>query len=165
MNPLSVVVRTICDIFAWFMGIFGVYIIIHGHLTPGGGFQGGAVVATMAAFLLVAYGGKKVLSFVRPGFYSGMETAGLLLFIAAGFLGMGTTFFYNFLAGRGGLFGAVVPIGPNSGILNSAGTISVMNIAVGLEVIGGLSLILIYMFKGIRLFDDHAGRSESGHDR
>jgi len=26
-------------------------------------------------------------------------------------------------------------------------------------------LILIYMFKGIRLFDDHAGRSESGHDR
>jgi multicomponent Na+:H+ antiporter subunit B len=40
-----------------------------------------------------------------------------------------------------------------------------MNIAVGLEVIGGLSLILIYMFKGIRLFDDHAGRSESGHDR
>ena len=59
MNPLSVVVRTICDIFAWFMGIFGAYIIIHGHLTPGGGFQGGAVVATMAAFLLVAYGGKR----------------------------------------------------------------------------------------------------------
>ncbi len=165
MNPLSVVVRTICDVFAWFMGIYGVYIIIHGHLTPGGGFQGGAVVATMAAFLLVSHGGKNLLSFAKPGFYSGIETTGLLVFITTGFLGLSATFFYNFLAGRGGLFGAVIPIGPNSGILNSAGTISVMNMAVGLEVIGGLSLILIYMFKGIRLFDDHPGGSESGHDR
>lgn len=41
MNPLSVVVRTICDIFAWFLGIFGAYVIIHGHISPGGGFQGG----------------------------------------------------------------------------------------------------------------------------
>lgn len=41
MNPLSVVVRTICDIFAWFMGIFGAYIIIHGHLTPAGASRAG----------------------------------------------------------------------------------------------------------------------------
>jgi len=165
VNPLSVVVRTICDIFAWFLGIFGAYVIIHGHISPGGGFQGGAVVATMAALLLVAYGGKKVLSFVRPGIYTGMEATGLLVFITAGFLGIGTTFFYNFLAGQGGLFGSVVPLGPNSGILNSAGTISLMNMAVGLEVVSGLSLILIYMFKGIRLFEGREGRSERGHDR
>jgi len=36
--------------------------------------------------------------------------------------------------------------------------------AVGLEVIGGLSLIILYMFKGIRLYDD-TGREETGHDR
>lgn len=164
MNPLSVVVRTICDVFAWFMGIFGIYIIVHGHMTPGGGFQGGAVVATMTAFLLVSHGGKKLLSFIRPGLYSAMETAGLLLFIFAGFFGLTTTFFYNFLAGQGGLFGSTVPIGPNSGVLNSAGTISLMNMAVGLEVIGGLSLIIIYMFKGIRLFDNVLESGETGHD-
>ena len=56
MKPLSVVVRTGCDLFAWFMVIFGAYVIIHGDVTPGGGFQGGAVVATFLAFLLVAYG-------------------------------------------------------------------------------------------------------------
>ncbi|HPD98544.1 MAG TPA: MnhB domain-containing protein, partial [Synergistales bacterium] len=88
MNPLSIVVRTICDVFAWFMGIFGVYVIIHGHLTPGGGFQGGAIVATMIAFLLVSHGGKKLLAFARPGFYSTIETTGLLLFICAGFFGI-----------------------------------------------------------------------------
>lgn len=165
MNPLSVVVRTICDIFAWFMGIFGVYIIIHGHLTPGGGFQGGAVVATMIAFLLVSYGGNKVIAFAKPGLYSTLETVGLVLFICAGFFGITTTFFFNFLAGQGGLLGATVPIGPNSGVLNSAGTISLMNMAVGLEVIGGLSLIILYMFKGIRLFDNVMESGEAGHDR
>lgn len=165
MNPLSVVVRTICDIFAWFIGIFGIYIIIHGHLTPGGGFQGGAVVATMMAFLLVSYGGKKTLSFTKTGLFSAMETTGLMVFIGAGLLGITSTLFFNFLAGQGGIFGSAVPIGPNSGVLNSAGTISVMNMAVGLEVIGGLSLIILYMFKGIRLFDNAAESGETGHDR
>lgn len=165
MNPLSVVVRTICDVFAWFLGIFGIYIIIHGHLTPGGGFQGGAVVATMIAFLLVSHGGKKVIAFAKPSFYSSLETVGLLLFICAGFFGITTTFFYNFLSGRGGLFGSVVETGPNIGVLNSAGTISLMNMAVGLEVIGGLSLIVLYMFKGIRMFDSAVEGGETGHDR
>ncbi len=165
MNPLSVVVRTICDIFAWFMGIFGIYIIIHGHLTPGGGFQGGAVVATMIAFLLVSHGGHKVIAFAKPGLYSALETSGLMLFICAGFFGITTTFFFNFLAGQGGFLGSTVPIGPNSGVLNSAGTISLMNMAVGLEVIGGLSLIILYMFKGIRLFDKAMESGETGHDR
>jgi multicomponent Na+:H+ antiporter subunit B len=39
-----------------------------------------------------------------------------------------------------------------------------MNMAVGLEVIGGLSLIVLYMFKGIRLYEE-AGSEETGHDR
>jgi multicomponent Na+:H+ antiporter subunit B len=39
-----------------------------------------------------------------------------------------------------------------------------MNMAVGLEVIGGLSLIVLYMFKGIRLYEE-AGSGETGHDR
>jgi multicomponent Na+:H+ antiporter subunit B len=71
---------------------------------------------------------------------------------------------YNFLAGQGGLFGSVVPTGANSGVLNSSGTIALMNMAVGLEVIGGLSLIVLYMFKGIRLYEE-AGSEETGHDR
>lgn len=79
MYSLSVIVRTICDVFAWFLAVFGVYVIIHGHLTPGGGFQGGAVVATLFAFLLVAYGGKKFISFYKSNLFSWFETVGLLL--------------------------------------------------------------------------------------
>ncbi len=164
MKPLSVVVRTVCDAFAWFLVVFGAYVIIHGHLTPGGGFQGGAVVATFLALLLVAHGGKRVLGWVRKKLFEGLEATGLLVFISAGFLGISTTFLYNYLAGRGGLFGSTVPVGANDGILNSSGTIALMNIAVGFEVVGGLSIILLAMFAGIRALD-HMNGEEHGHDR
>lgn len=164
MKPLSVVVRTVCDVFAWFLVVFGAYVIIHGHLTPGGGFQGGAVVATFLALLLVAHGGKKVLDWASKKLFEGLETTGLLVFIGAGFLGISTSFFFNVLAGKGGLFGATVPLGANDGILQSSGTIALMNLAVGFEVVGGLSIILLAMFAGIRLLDNLSGE-ERGHDR
>ncbi|MFA0889621.1 MAG: MnhB domain-containing protein [Synergistales bacterium] len=164
MNPLSVVARTVCNLFAWFLAIFGIYVIVHGHLTPGGGFQGGAVVATFMAFLLVAHGGEKMQSWVRKDLFTLMECFGLTLFIGAGLLGMSKTFFFNFLAKAGGVFGGVLPIGPNAGALNTSGTIALMNLSVGIEVVGGLSMILLYMFSAAHP-QEPMGREESGHDR
>jgi len=164
MRPLSVVVRTVCDLFAWFMVVFGVYVIVHGHLTPGGGFQGGAVVATFVTLILVAYGGEKVLSWINTHMLDALETSGLLIFLGAGFLGISSAFFYNILANSGGFLGSSVPAGANSGVLNSSGTIALMNVAVGMEVVGGISLIIIFMFIGIRIFEE-VGKEERGYDR
>ena len=150
MKPLSIVVRTICNIFAWFVAIFGAYVIIHGHLSPGGGFQGGAIVATFIALLLVAHGGKRFFEWVKMDIFAAFEGIGLIAFAGIGFLGLSITFLYNFLALKGGLFGSPVTIGPNAGILNSSGTIALANMAVGLEVVGGLSTIIIFMFLGMR---------------
>ena len=61
MKPMSVIVRTVCNVFTWFLMVFGAYVIIHGHLTPGGGFQGGAVVATGAGAGAAAGASKRVL--------------------------------------------------------------------------------------------------------
>ncbi len=52
---MSKIVRLSADIMYPFVVIFGLYVIMHGHITPGGGFQGGAVVATGAALVIVAY--------------------------------------------------------------------------------------------------------------
>jgi len=162
LRPLSVVVRTGCDFFAWFMIVFGVNIVIHGYMTPGGGFQGGAIIATFLAFLLVSYGGKKVLSWVNEKIYEFLfEELGLICFFVLALLGIGNSFFYNFLAS---------PLGAErTGILSlisPAGTTVFMSIAVGIEVTGALSLVIIAMFRGIRQFSvPNLPEEEIGHDR
>ncbi len=162
MKPLSLIVRTICNISSWFMLVYGFYVIIHGHLTPGGGFQGGAVVATFMALLFVAHGRETIFKWVKPTVLSFIESGGLIVFWTAGMMGIATTFFYNFLAKSGGLFGSNLPnLGPNAGALNTSGTIAVMNLAVGFEVIAGISLILIFMMKGISM----SAGGERGHDK
>jgi multicomponent Na+:H+ antiporter subunit B len=159
MKPLSVIVTSVCDFFAWFMIVFGAYVINNGHNTPGGGFQGGAVVATFLSFMLVAHGGKRFWSWIREGMYGFLEFLGLVAFFIFGCLGFPNSFFYNSMA---------VSLGekPLSEWLPYCGTISLMNVAVGFEVVGALSLVIIYMYGSIRMIDTGAGMGgERGHDR
>lgn len=138
---MSVVVRTIARILVPVALLFGGYVILHGHLTPGGGFQGGAVAASAVALLLVAFGTSAVKGLKSP--FSVLEDLGGVAFVVLGFLGIGYTFFFNVLAGSGGLFGAPVAPGPNPGYLNTGGTLPLMNWAVGFKVIGGLGAVVV----------------------
>lgn len=137
--------------------IFGFYVIMHGHLTPGGGFQGGAIVASSFALLAVSYG-KNSEKFVHKGFLSALESVGALAFIALAFLGIGTTFFYNLLANSNSLFGEAVKFGSNPGNLNTAGTVPLMNWAVGLKVLAGVGSIVFLMAFGFPESDDNADK-------
>ena len=149
---MSKIVRTTADLLFPFIMVFGFYVVLHGHLTPGGGFQGGAVIATGFVLLFVAHRIDDVTSLFTKKFFQNFETVGLFLFIGTALvaIGLGFTFFMNYLANAGGLFGQVVPFGVNPGSLNTAGVLPIMNIAVGIEVLGGLSIIIIYMTKAIR---------------
>ncbi len=163
MKPMSVVVRSVFCVFGWFVLVFGAYVIVHGHLTPGGGFQGGAVFATFFAALMASLGEGAFGESVSSRFLSTVESLGLLLFWLLGLLGMGRTFFHNFLAGSGSiLFGGSVPVGPNEGALATGGTVALMNLSVGMEVVAGLTLITVYMALA-RLVVPDGG--ERGHDR
>ena len=149
---MTKIVRTTADLFYPFCLIFGLYVVVHGHLTPGGGFQGGAVMATGAALLLVSRGYADIIQRLRKNAMKLCEAIGLLLFIVAGFTGLyaGKSFLFNHLAGAGGLFGEAVAFGPNPGSLDTAGLIPLLNIAVGVEVLGGLTVILLYMLSGVK---------------
>ncbi|HDN50703.1 MAG TPA: sodium:proton antiporter, partial [Thermoplasmatales archaeon] len=50
---MSVIVQTIAGMLFPMVLIFSFYVILHGHLTPGGGFQGGAIGASAVALLIV----------------------------------------------------------------------------------------------------------------
>ena len=153
---MSKIVRTSADLLFPFIFVFGFYVVLHGHLTPGGGFQGGAVIATGFIMLFVAHRIEDITALYSKVSFQNSEALGLSLFIGTALvaLGLGTTFFMNYLASAGGLFGQAVPFGVNCGFLNTAGVIPIMNIAVGIEVLGGLSIILVYMTSGIRLAEE-----------
>lgn len=148
-SEMSVIVRTVTRMTYGLIILFGFYIILHGHLTPGGGFQGGAVVASAFALLLVAFGSAGLKGRVSRHGLQTMEEVGALAFLALGLLGLGTAFFYNLFAARAGvLFGQPVVPGPNSGALNTAGILPWMNWAVGLKVMTGLASVVIAMLVG-----------------
>jgi len=114
--------------------LFGAYIFLHGHLTPGGGFQGGAVIAS--GFLLVYLGchGRRIS---RPA-SKVFESAGGLLFVGIGLAGLyvGSRFFLsNFL-----------PAGEFNTLL-SAGIIPVIYIGVGIKVGAELTGIIDRMME------------------
>ena len=141
---LSKIVRTVANQLFLFILIFGLYVIMHGHLTPGGGFQGGAVVVSGVVMLLVAFSSKELKKSLRERFLSIMESGGALIFAILGFAGIGTVFFYNFLVGTS-IFGRIPPTGPNPGDIWTGGVIPLMNLAVGLKVIAGLSAVVLAM--------------------
>ncbi|MBN1861099.1 MAG: sodium:proton antiporter [Candidatus Thermoplasmatota archaeon] len=147
MTEMTRIVRTITNILFPFTMIFGLYIIAHGHLTPGGGFQGGAVVASGCAMLLVAYGSRWVFTRIKEKRLAAFESIGAIGFITVALLGLvfSTVFFGNFLAGSDLLFGTTPATGSTLADFNTGGVLPLMNFAVGVKVIAGLFVIVVVM--------------------
>ena len=153
MNGMSRIVKTITGIAFPLVMIYGLYVIAHGHLSPGGGFQGGAIVASGCAMILVAYGSVWTLGKIKEKNLSILESIGALSFIILAILGLGfgTVFFKNFLVGSDIIFGNIPSFGPAISNINTAGVIPLMNFAVGLKVIAGLfGIVLIMAYASIR---------------
>jgi multisubunit Na+/H+ antiporter MnhB subunit len=141
---LSKIVRTVANQLILFILIFGLYVIMHGHLTPGGGFQGGAVIVSGVVMLLVAFSSQELKKSLRERILSIMESSGALIFIGLAFAGIGIVFFYNFLVGTP-IFGRIPATGPGPGDIWTGGFIPLMNLAVGLKVVAGLSAVVLAM--------------------
>jgi energy-converting hydrogenase B subunit I len=139
---LTKIVRTVANQLIVFILIFGLYVIAHGHLTPGGGFQGGAVIVSGVVMLLVAFSSQELKKSLRERVLSIMESSGAIIFIILAFIGIGTVFFYNVLVGTP-IFGRIPPTGPNPGDFWTGGVVPLMNLAVGLKVVAGLSAVVL----------------------
>jgi len=56
MKGMTVIVKTVSSWVKVLIFLFGIYIVLFGHLTPGGGFAGGVILACSYVLLLLAYG-------------------------------------------------------------------------------------------------------------
>ncbi len=115
--------------------LFGVYVFINGHLTPGGGFQGGAIIASAVVLSVLADPNKKAGHTVL----SVIESLSGLAYVGLGAAGA-------FLMVNGFLDNRLLPLG-EYGSLVSAGLIPVIYCLVGLKVGSELSSVVIG-FKG-----------------
>lgn len=112
--------------------LVGVYIVVHGAVSPGGGFQGGAVLATGIHLGYLA-GDYQVLERVRPlVVFDVAEAIGAAGFVLVGLSALvaGVPFLTNLL-----------PTGQR-GEVTSAGTVGLLNVVVGMEVASALILLL-----------------------
>ncbi len=129
---MTSIVKTVVRFALGIIVIFGAYIVLYGHLTPGGGFAGGVILACGYIVLTLAFGRQIALRKMNNKAASILDTSGVLAFLAIGLLGYtGGYFFLNFL-GRGKMFDLV-----------SAGTIPLCNIAIGLKVTASLFAIFL----------------------
>jgi multicomponent Na+:H+ antiporter subunit B len=112
--------------------LFGIYVIAHGHLTPGGGFQGGVILATGVLLIYLAGEFDDLHGLYTEAALERAEAIGGGGYVAIGLLGLlvGSAFLDN-----------VLPYG-TTGRVFSAGTVPLINLAVGLEIAAGLVLLL-----------------------
>ncbi len=129
---MTLIVKVITRLTVGFILLFGIYIVLHGHISPGGGFAGGVIVALSFIHLILAYGGKFAFKKLNQTKASFLENIGAIMFFTIALLGIiGGFFFLNFLK-KGEPFH-----------LASAGIIPFCNIAICLKVGAGLFLIFV----------------------
>jgi multicomponent Na+:H+ antiporter subunit B len=133
-NNFSPLVYQNISFIAPFLYIFGFYLIFYGHLSPGGGFTGGVVLATIFVLLTITFGVRRTKEKKVLQAKSLLENLAMGGFILLGLLGVITG--YNFLAnGQANFY-----LG-QSGSLTSGGIIPGLNLMTGIKVGASLSII------------------------
>jgi energy-converting hydrogenase B subunit I len=130
------IIKTLALPMSLFLMALGIIIILGGHITPGGGFQGGALIAAAYILSIVSFGSKSPL-WLKHKFLEKLETFGALTFMILGLIGIVVSGYYLFNFSE--LFGFTVFPSPIE--LKNAGIIPYLNISVGLKVLAGLSTL------------------------
>lgn len=134
----DVILQTVARILVPPIFIFGIYIILAGHLGPGGGFSGGAVMGAGLILYLNAFGFAKTEKFFTAKTYRNMSFAALACYSIAKS--------YSFFTGANHIE-SIIPLG-NPGAILSSGLILILNICVGIVVAGTMYTFYVMFRKG-----------------
>ena len=137
---LNIVPKCGCDAVLPFALVYIFYVILHGHLSPGGGFQGGVLMVAVVVLIYLAYGYKTTSKALSFGFMHKTEGFASIMYILFAMLGVayGANFCGNVVY-QAGLVGGEI------GSTFSTGTIFLMNLAVGVKVLTGVGVLGLSM--------------------
>ncbi len=128
---MSLIVRSSSRLVAPFLVAYGAYMIVNGHITPGGGFQGGVILAVAVILLITSHGYKSVEEVFSVRLVKIIESVSMISIIILSMLGLVFgAYFLNFW--RGGEPGTII----------SGGNVMLMNILIGLKV--GVAFTLLF---------------------
>ncbi|MBU7042365.1 MAG: hypothetical protein HXS47_02145 [Theionarchaea archaeon] len=127
-NEPSIIVKSVARIMFPLAFTYGVYIFVHGHLTPGGGFQGGTIIASSIILIYLGFGSLNI----PESLTTALESLAALCFIGLGCIGIfkGGNFLWN-----------AVGLG-EAGTLLSAGILGPIYVVIGVKV--GTELTAIF---------------------
>jgi multicomponent Na+:H+ antiporter subunit B len=129
--------------------LVGFYVVAHGQLSPGGGFQGGVVIATALHLLYIA-ADYRALERIRPvGLYEVGDAVGEAAYVITGLAGVlaGSAFLAN-----------IAPLGTFN-TLSSSGTVAVLNLAIGMEVACGIVVLLArFLDQAVEIGEETKGK-------
>ena len=129
---MTLIVKTVVRFAIGIVFMFGWYIIIYGHLTPGGGFAGGTILACGYVLLTLAFGKELALTKMSDMAASIVDNTCALLFVLVPILGIAFGYFFLNFPPHGKPFNLV-----------SAGVIPLYNILIGLKVTSSLFAIFL----------------------
>lgn len=131
-----VIQRCGCDTILPLTLVYIIYIILHGHLSPGGGFQGGVLMTAVVILMYLGHGYEATTKALSFNLLHEAEGVMSTVYVALALLGVavGAQFCQNVLYTHGAV-----------GDLYSSGTIFWMNVTVGLKVITGIGSISLLM--------------------
>jgi multicomponent Na+:H+ antiporter subunit B len=134
MNGLTPIVKKVAQLMSGVIFLYGMYIVIHGHITPGGAFAGGIIMAGSFILLILAFGSEVIKLRKEETGSSLTESLSILitLILATAGLFAGTMVFFNNFLPKGAV-----------GELISAGTIPLYNIFIGIEVAAAIMTIFL----------------------
>jgi multicomponent Na+:H+ antiporter subunit B len=82
----NLIIQTAVRILVPFIQLFGLYVIVHGHYSPGGGFQGGVILGASFILLALAFDLNTCLKRFPEGINGAVGNAGVLLYVGTGTL-------------------------------------------------------------------------------
>ncbi len=134
----DLILQTVTRILFPTIVIFGIYVILGGHLGPGGGFSGGAIIGAGLILYLNAFGFEKTERFFTAKTYKILSVGALGCYALCKS--------YSFYTGANHIE-SVIPLGTPGAILSS-GLILILNICVGIVVAGTMYTFFVMFRKG-----------------